>query len=553
MNHAGNALQDNQMVPVAKSEHYRVQLNAMKLQLEKLRLDKKIQSQKLDTIVNASQAEIKYLKQQNEDISKRATFFEKKSNELLESKQKLEKDNAILEKKFHESSMREKELEKDIQVSTIKLEGREKELQDLSRIVDVSENKATELFNQLDQALNTISSMKKKEEELLQYLQFSGMRVKKLEKESEELKLSLDFLSKQAEQSKRNAHESKMREESYEVRLHQAITYSRELESRESLSRERDKELIEELKVNTEDKIKKYEKIAAEAENELEKVEGRVNEVEKKLKENTQSSSLLKQWVVKESEIHITEEEEIGCGAWGSVRKACFRGTLVAAKTIHNQIHSDHIKQVFLREMNMAAQLRHPNLVQFIGATLEGNMVILSELMKTSLRKEIQKEPLPSSQTCSIGKDVAKALNYLHLMQPDPIVHRDVSSSNVLLEQCQSNHWKAKLADYGSVNLLCHLKTENPGSPAYSAPESCNPREQSPKMDIYSLGALLLEMKSGELPVLEDRKEHYKHVRKLILLELIKECLCENKKDRPDATSVLEKLDSVFVGKSDSR
>ena len=85
--------------------------------------------------------------------------------------------------------------------------------------------------------------------------------------------------------------------------------------------------------------------------------------------------------------------------------------------------------------MNMAAKLRHPNLVQFIGASVEGNPVFLTELMPTSLRAQLEVDTyLQPNYVKSIGSDVAKALNYMHLMKPNPLIHRDISSANILLE-----------------------------------------------------------------------------------------------------------------------
>ena len=138
--------------------------------------------------------------------------------------------------------------------------------------------------------------------------------------------------------------------------------------------------------------------------------------------------------------------------------------------------------------------------------------------MPTSLRKQLQNDYMPPRQVISIGLDVARALNYLHLMQPDPIIHRNISSTNVLLEPITCNKWRAKVSDYGSVNLLQQLQTECPGNPAYSAPEANKPRQQSPKMDIYSFGALLLEMLTGELPIREERGRliHLIHHRPLL-------------------------------------
>jgi len=116
--------------------------------------------------------------------------------------------------------------------------------------------------------------------------------------------------------------------------------------------------------------------------------------------------------------------------------------------------------------MDIASRIRHPNLLQFIGATRVGNPVLLFELMPTSLRHELEKSPLTRPQIVTIVRDVASALNYLHLWKPHPLLHRDVNSSNVLLEPSGSSRWKGKLSDYGSVNFLHQVRTDCPGSPA---------------------------------------------------------------------------------------
>ena len=124
-------------------------------------------------------------------------------------------------------------------------------------------------------------------------------------------------------------------------------------------------------------------------------------------------------------------EEVLGGGGWGEVKVAEFRGTRVAAKSLYQAIMSNYYQQLFIREMNMAARIRHPNLVQFIGACMEGGMVILMELLPTSLRRELERgdNHMTSHQLIFIGLDVTRALSYLHQMQPDPIIHRDISSA----------------------------------------------------------------------------------------------------------------------------
>ena len=283
-----------------------------------------------------------------------------------------------------------------------------------------------------------------------------------------------------------------------------------------------------------------------------ERAEERVQHVERSLAETRQSLRQSEEryqissthWAVRREEIELTGPQ-LGVGGWATVTVAKFRGAQVAVKRIHNQIISRHNIHLFQREMNIAARLRHPNLIQFIGATMEGEMMIIMELMATSLRSQLETEEYFQPKLVkAISQDVALGLNYLHLIQPDPIVHRDISSANVLLEELPHSKWRAKLTDYGSVNVVRQLRTENPGSPAYAAPEASNPRLQSPKMDIYSFGALILEMLTGRLPAPDQRPYLLCQVHHEQLLHLIRRCLSEDPEDRPSATGIISELSS---------
>lgn len=250
-------------------------------------------------------------------------------------------------------------------------------------------------------------------------------------------------------------------------------------------------------------------------------------------------------WVVDRAEIQLTGDK-IGRGGWATVSIAKFRGVKVAAKSIHNHIISSHNRRLFKREMDMAARIRHPNLVQFIGATQEGPLVILMELLPTSLRRELEREEhnyLSPRTVTSIGLDVARGLNYLHLMQPDPIIHRDISSGNVLLQPLPNGCWKAKVSDYGTVNLLQELQTICPGNPTYAAPEATDPTKQCPAMDIFSFGILLVEMLTGELPPVDERQELVACIRHPNLLALVHRCLSEEGGHRPSALDIISQLE----------
>ena len=246
-------------------------------------------------------------------------------------------------------------------------------------------------------------------------------------------------------------------------------------------------------------------------------------------------------WVVRREEIEMSVEI-LGKGGWGEVKVAKFRGLRVAAKCLHEVILSPYNISVFTREMEIAAQVRHPNLLQFIGATRVGTPIILTELMPTSLRKELETGPLPYPAVLTISQDIACGLNYLHLFKPDPILHRDVSTANVLLQPIVGG-WRAKVSDYGSANLQPMIgRTVNPGNPVYSAPETGVPRDHSPAMDVYSYGVVLIEMMICRIPEVAQRQLHINSIRRQSFKALIEQCLKENRRERPTMSEIIRDL-----------
>ena len=122
--------------------------------------------------------------------------------------------------------------------------------------------------------------------------------------------------------------------------------------------------------------------------------------------------------------------------------------------------------------MSIASKCRHPCLLQFIGATNdEGSPLFVTELMETSLRKLLEQRPLSTTEVAVISLDVARALNYLHQRKPCPIIHRDISSANVLLWR-QADQWRGKVADYGAANFMQPNMSACPGAAIYSAREA---------------------------------------------------------------------------------
>ena len=267
-------------------------------------------------------------------------------------------------------------------------------------------------------------------------------------------------------------------------------------------------------------------------------------------------------WKISSGDIEYTKTK-LGTGGWAKVTIGKFRGKDVAVKRFYKVLleqkeQSSHYMELLHREIDTMSQLRHPNLLQFIGAVLDhpsGNPMIITEVMDTSLRSAYERKELTTDPGCrpvilSIMHDVAVGLNYLHCL-PDPIIHRDVSSANVLLESKGDKKWKTKISDFGSANLARAAVTGASGNLVYSAPESHAPhgKRQTPKMDSYSYGVLLCEMITCSFPDVEKFETLSLQVRASSppLYELIVSCINEEPDERPMMSEIIIQLDQFIV------
>ena len=257
------------------------------------------------------------------------------------------------------------------------------------------------------------------------------------------------------------------------------------------------------------------------------------------------------QWMVIEEEVEMTEDI-VGKGSYGEVKIANFRGTKVAAKSLHDIIMSEYNSKLFNREMDMCSKLHHPNIVQFIAATDGNTPVLLYELMETSLydrmaRMQKNQQKLSPEQIVHVTTDILLALSYIHAWKPNPIIHRDVSSSNVLMEQSGVDTWRSKLSDLGSANLQNHAITEHPGNRHYAAPEAGEPDDHTPSMDVYSLGVLIMEMVNNEPPE-PKRTDREKQVRAMSWMEMktiVNKCTKKDYNSRPKALELLQEVKTI--------
>ena len=261
----------------------------------------------------------------------------------------------------------------------------------------------------------------------------------------------------------------------------------------------------------------------------------------------------LELWELPREEVHISQTI-LGTGGWGYVARGTFRGQTVAVKCLHRGILSPQNEGRVRREISIMSQVRHPNLLLLIGAvlTVEGaGPLIVTELLDRSLRSAYEGEMLEERSKVPVLRDVASALTYLHSHHHTPIIHRDVSSANVLLEYTRPQiQWKAKLSDFGSANLSHLATTPAEGAAVYSAPEvsTDNRSRQTVKIDVYSFGVLMCEVCLCRFP---PERRHFpsmlSDVRRTApnMFPLARDCTSHAHQDRPGMREVLQRIDQL--------
>ena len=298
-----------------------------------------------------------------------------------------------------------------------------------------------------------------------------------LERQLREMRQREENLQRQLRELQQNSQRQQQREGNLQRQL-------RETQQREENSQRQLRE-TQQREENSQRQLREIQQREENLQRQLREKDQEVNELELSLSLAQQTISEQRRqetcdWVISRNEIQMTENC-LGRGGWGSVNEGTYCGCTVAVKQIHDLILSRHNRLLFEREMNIASACRHPCLLQFIGATNdEGSPLFVTELMEKSLRALFEERPLSETEIRVISLDVARALNYLHQKKPSPIIHRDVSSANVLLWR-QGDQWRGKVSDYGTANFMQQTMTVAPGAMIYSAPEALS-SNQTPKV-----------------------------------------------------------------------
>ena len=276
--------------------------------------------------------------------------------------------------------------------------------------------------------------------------------------------------------------------------------------------------------------------------------------------------------------------KQIGRGANGRILEAKWEGTVVAVKEIHSIFMNEvsdrefqSFKRSFLRECEQSSRLRHPNIVRFFGIHHPPGARVPSLVMERlhcSLNSLLEDNPVvPMGTKLSIIKDVALGLRYLHTRNP-PIIHRDLSSNNVLL----SKGMEGKIGDLGTARLVDPRRqsrmTQAPGTAHFMPPEALaedvtNIR-YGKELDVFSFGCVMLHTLSHQWPTpsqaviinpdtglvtggrseVERRSQYFERIdrsRSDVLIPLIESCLSNLPKNRPSIVRVCDQLEGQLV------
>ncbi|KAK8514033.1 hypothetical protein V6N13_062937 [Hibiscus sabdariffa] len=199
----------------------------------------------------------------------------------------------------------------------------------------------------------------------------------------------------------------------------------------------------------------------------------------------------------------FNSSNKIGRGGFGTVYKGILKDrTEVAVKTLAAQ--SKQGAREFLTEINTISNVKHPNLVELIGCCIEGtNRILVYEyvenksLDKVLLDQRSTNIKLDWSKRSAICMGIARGLAFLHEELVPHIVHRDIKSSNILLDK----DFNPKIGDFGLAKLfpdnITHISTRIAGTTGYLAPEYALGGQLTMKADVYSFGVLVLEIISG--------------------------------------------------------
>ena len=238
-----------------------------------------------------------------------------------------------------------------------------------------------------------------------------------------------------------------------------------------------------------------------EKENNEQNIKGNTNKGKSEFYQSLNSNSL--NFYINYDEIKKEEEKQIGKGGMGELYLGEWQGKQIAIKKIKlDYIKNNVLSNKFINEINIIASMRHPNILLYMGVTIDNNnnyYMITEYLPQGSLHeylhppKKTKKIPLTDKQKIKIALQIAIAIQYIHSRK---ILHCDLKSANILIDK----NFNIKLSDFGLSYFMSDPPTGFLGTARWVAPEILKGGKYDIKADIFSYGMIVMELLTEKIP-----------------------------------------------------